>query len=101
MSIALDCSGLTTVHLRNALKASARVRHAGLTGPSIPATDGNGRPFVGLDGPDAWSMTTVKLTPEGALAVLAAIVGPLRAGAIIAAMDEDDLDESVRGLIEA
>jgi hypothetical protein len=69
--ITLHLTALTTVQLRAAIVAH---RHAAeSTGASIPKTDGDRRPFVGVLPCDKFSMVTLPLTRSGAIDVLMAI----------------------------
>lgn len=71
----IEADSLDTVELRAALAALSRVKNAADADmpTSIAGQDGNGRAFVGLNGPDKWSLKTIALFPNQAIRIAEAI----------------------------
>lgn len=75
MSTVLHIDSIDTAALRRVIVAHRHaVQRDGMA--SIPRTDGDRRPYVGLSGPERWSVVTLRLSNQGAAEVLAAIPDP-------------------------
>lgn len=89
MSAVLHLTGIDTPALRRVIVAH---RQAVIRDDmrSIPRSDGDARPYVGVLPRDKWSVVTLLLSNQGAAEVLAAVADPRKAelDAVEAALDE-------------